>query len=47
MDSELPYPYVGSKILMHVFDRFGDTDLITELLEGMSEELPTPKPRKK
>ena len=31
-DSELRNPYEGSKILMHVFDRFEDTDLITELL---------------
>ena len=46
-DSELRYSYEGSKTLMHVFDRFGDTDLITELLEGMYEELLTPKPRKK
>ena len=44
-DSELRFPYEGSKTLMHVFDRFGDTDLITELLEDMYEELPTSKPR--
>lgn len=44
-DSELSYPYEGSKTLMHVFDRFGDSDLITELLDGMYEELPTSKPR--
>ena len=46
-DSELRYPYEGSKTLMYVFDRFEDPDLITELLEGMYEELLTPKPRKK
>ena len=45
-DSELRYPYEGSKILMHVFDRFEDTDLITELLEGMYAELPEKKPKK-
>ena len=45
-DSELRYPYEGSKILMHVFDRFEDTDLITELLEGMYTELPEKKPKK-
>ena len=45
-DSELRYPYEGSKTLMHVFDRFEDTDLIAELLEGMYAELPKRKPRK-
>lgn len=34
-DSELRYPYEGSKTMMHVFDRFEDADLIAELLEGM------------
>ena len=43
-ESELRYPYEGSKTLMHVFDRFEDTDLITELLEGMYAELPERKP---
>ena len=42
--SELRYPYEGSKTLMHVFDRFEDTDLIAELLEGMYAELPEKKP---
>ena len=45
-DSELRYPYEGSKTLMHVFDRFEDADLIAELLEGMYEELPEKKARK-
>ena len=31
---------------MHVFDRFEDTDLITELLEGMYTELLEKKPKK-
>ena len=31
--------YEGSKTLMHVFDRFEDTDLIAELPEGMYVEL--------
>jgi len=44
-DSELRYPYEGSKTLMHVFDRFEDTDLIAELLEGMYTELPEKKPK--
>ncbi len=42
-DSELRYPYEGSKTLMHVFDRFEDTDLLAELLEGMYAELPEKK----
>ena len=45
-DSELRYPYEGSKTLMHVFDRFEDTDLISELLEEMFAELPEKKPKK-
>jgi len=45
-ESELRYPYEGSKTLMHVFDRFEDSDLIAELLEGMYEELPEKKPKK-
>lgn len=44
--SELRYPYEGSKTLMYVFDRFEDTDLIAELLEGIYEELPEKKPKK-
>ncbi len=36
----------GSKTLMHVFDRFENTDLITELLEGMYTELHEKKPNK-
>ena len=45
-DSELRYPYEGSKTLMHVFDRFEDTALVTELLDGMYTELPEKKPKK-
>ncbi len=45
-ESELRYPYEGSKILMHVFDRFEDTDLIAELIKGMYAELPEKKSRK-
>ena len=45
-DSELRYPYEGSKTLMHVFDRFEDTELILELLKGMYTELPEKKPSK-
>ena len=42
-DSELRYPYEGSKTLMHVFDSFDDNALIQELLEGMHAELPERK----
>ena len=45
-DAELRYPYEGSKTLMHVFDRFEDVALITELLEGMYAELPVPKKKR-
>ena len=45
-DSELRYPYEGSKTLMHVFDKFEDKDLIAELLEGMYAELPEKKQKK-
>ena len=45
-DSELRYPYEGSKTLMHVFDKFEEKDLIAELLEGMYAELPEKKPKK-
>ena len=45
-DSELRYPYEGSKTLMHVFDRFEDTALVLELLDGMYAELPEKKPAK-
>ncbi len=45
-DSELRYPYAGSKQLMHVFDRFEDETLVTELLNGMYTELPEKKPAK-
>ena len=44
--SELRYPYNGSKTLMHVFDKFEDTDLIVELLGGMYTELPEKKAKK-
>ena len=45
-DSELRYPYEGSKTLMHVFDRFEDKELIRELLGSMYTELPAPKKKK-
>ncbi len=45
-NSELRYPYEGSKSLMHVFDRFEDTALVLKLLEGMYTELPEKKSAK-
>ena len=45
-ESELRYPYEGSKTLMHVFDSFDDKALILELLKGMYAELPDKKPKK-
>ena len=45
-DSEMRYPYDGSKTLMHVFDRFEDTELIAKLLEGVYAELPERKPKR-
>ena len=46
-ESELRYPYEGSKTLMHVFDSFEDKALIMELLDGMYSELPEPKAKSK
>ena len=46
-DSELRYPYEGSKTLMHVFDKFEDAALVQELLDGMHSELPEKKPKKR
>ena len=45
-DSELRYPYEGSKTLMYVFERFENTELVLELLNGMYAELPEKKPSK-
>lgn len=45
-ESELRFPYEGSKTLMHVFDSFDDKALILELLNGMYAELPDKKPKK-
>jgi len=45
-ESELRYPYEGSKTLMHVFDSFDDKALILELLNGMYADLPDKKPKK-
>ena len=45
-DSELRYPYEGSKTLMHIFDSFDDKSLILELLNGMYAEFPEKKPKK-
>ena len=46
-ESELRYPYEGSKTLMHVLDNFEDKTLISELLDGMYAELPEKKTKAK
>ncbi len=46
-DCKLEYPYEGSKTLMYVAEELENIDLMTELLNGMYEELPEPKKRKK
>lgn len=43
----LEYPYEGSKTLMYVVEEIEDADMIKELLNGMYDELPVPKKRKK
>ncbi len=45
-DSELRYPYDGSKTLMHVFDSYDDRALIQKVLDGMYAELQKRKQRK-
>ena len=45
-DCEQRYPYEGSKTLMYVFDRFEETELVTELLDAMYTELPEKKAKK-
>ena len=45
-ESELRFPYEGSKTLMYVFDSFDDKALILELLNGMYADLPDKKPKK-
>ena len=45
-ESELRYPYEGSKTLMHVFDKFDEKAMIQELLDGMFAELPEKKSKK-
>ncbi|MEY8257811.1 hypothetical protein [uncultured Dubosiella sp.] len=43
----MPIVDKGSKQLMHVFEDFGNTSLIEELLLGMWNELPEKKTKKK
>ncbi len=45
-DAELRDSYEGSKTPMYVFDRFEETVLVLELLNGMYTELPEKKPAK-
>lgn len=42
----LEYPYQGAKSQMFVVENFEDTEQMRQLLAGMYDELPTPKPKK-
>lgn len=46
-DCELDYPYEGSKTLMIVVEDFENADLMYEVLNGMFDELPILKSKKK
>lgn len=45
-DAERAYPYEGSRSLMVVVDDVENTELMTEVLNRMYEELPEPKKKK-
>lgn len=45
-DAEREYPYEGSKTLMVVVEDVENTELMTEVLNGMYKELPEPKKRR-
>lgn len=42
-DADRAYPYEGSKSLMVVIDDVENTELMTEVLNGMDGELPEPR----
>lgn len=46
-DCNLEYPYEGSKTLMYAVEEIERSELIKELLNGMYQELPEPKKRKR
>lgn len=45
-DADRDYPYEGSKTRMVIVDDVENTELMTDVLEGMYEELPEPKKKK-
>lgn len=45
--AERGYPYEGSKTLMVMVEEVENTELMTEVLNAMYEELPQPKKKKK
>lgn len=45
-DCALEYPYQGAKSQMFVVENFEDTEQMRQLLAGMYDELPAPKPKK-
>ena len=42
-DADRDYPYEGSKTRMVIVDDVENTELMTDVLDGMYEELPEPK----
>ena len=46
-DCNLEYPYEGSKTLMYAVEEIENIDFIKELIDGMYNELPEHKKRKK
>lgn len=46
-DAERGYPYEGSKTLMVMVENVEDEKLMTAVLNGMYQELPEPKKKKK
>ncbi len=45
-DADRDYPYEGSKTRMVIVDDVENTELMTDVLDGMYEELPEPKKKK-
>lgn len=45
-DAERGYPYEGSKTQMIIVDDVENTELMSEVLQVLYEELPAPKPKK-
>ena len=45
-ECRLEYPYQGAKSLLYVVEDFEDAERMRQLLAGMYDELPAPKPKK-